>query len=101
MMVALGIGLTDGVKVAERLRRTIESSNVPWGDSHIQVTISIGISTWPTCRASAAEELVSAADKALYTAKQTGRNQVVVMMPDKAVPFCALETDTAAAPGSS
>jgi diguanylate cyclase len=62
---------------AERLRRAVatrprESADVP------EVTISVGIASLEPPGASSVEELVSGADKALYRAKATGRNRVVL-----------------------
>jgi predicted signal transduction protein with EAL and GGDEF domain len=41
------------------------------------VTISIGLATFPT-HGDSLQDLLSAADKALYAAKDAGRNRVVV-----------------------
>jgi diguanylate cyclase (GGDEF)-like protein len=66
--------------VAERIRRevreTLHYHNQEDG-SEGKVTISIGISTFPT-DGSNKTMLLAASDKALYRAKQTGRNRVVL-----------------------
>jgi diguanylate cyclase (GGDEF)-like protein len=41
------------------------------------VTVSVGVAVWPRDGASG-PELVAAADRALYAAKQAGRNRVMV-----------------------
>jgi diguanylate cyclase (GGDEF)-like protein len=61
--------------IAERLRAAVASTNHPTDKGHLRVTISLGIATWPGDGA-APEELIEAADKALYRAKQAGRNRV-------------------------
>jgi diguanylate cyclase (GGDEF)-like protein len=61
--------------IAERLRAAVASADHPTEKGHLRVTISLGIATWPGDGA-AAEELIEAADKALYRAKQAGRNRV-------------------------
>lgn len=73
-----GAGMHDGANIIERIRRTIETEKINWGKKHLAVTISSGIATYPVVRASVCEELVSVADKALYAAKEFGRNQVTV-----------------------
>lgn len=64
--------LTRAREVAERLRQTIEETPNPTGNP---VTISIGIAHHPT-QGQTADETISLADKALYLAKQRGRNRV-------------------------
>ncbi|HYY98708.1 MAG TPA: sensor domain-containing diguanylate cyclase, partial [Pyrinomonadaceae bacterium] len=58
--------------VAERLRTRIERTGVPGVGT---ITASLGIATFPL-HASSRELLVTAADRALYQAKRTGRNRV-------------------------
>jgi diguanylate cyclase (GGDEF)-like protein len=62
---------------AERLRRYVESSHVPGGENQPlgQVTISIGVATYPD-DASDAISLLGAADRALIQAKEAGKNKV-------------------------
>jgi len=78
LMGLAGAGMNDSAIVAERIRRAIETNHIRWGDKHLSVTISSGIATYPVVRASVCEELITAADKALYAAKEFGRNQVTV-----------------------
>ncbi len=62
-------------KVMEEAREAIEKTKVTSGRKHIAVTVSCGISA----RTEAAQPLpavLATADKALYRAKQGGRNQV-------------------------
>lgn len=60
---------------AERLRQAVESRNIKVYDEELKVTVSIGISTFPD-DSSSASTLIELADKALYIAKQEGRNRV-------------------------
>jgi diguanylate cyclase (GGDEF)-like protein len=60
--------------VAEKLRRHIES--YPFPGVPRPVTISCGVADYPS-HGSTRDELVAAADGALYQAKQAGRNRVM------------------------
>jgi diguanylate cyclase (GGDEF)-like protein len=59
--------------VAEKLRRVVADHQFPGVPR--PVTISLGIADCPT-HAASRDELVRAADEALYAAKQNGRNRV-------------------------
>jgi len=58
--------------IAERLRQKIEEAAFP----NRQVTVSIGIASCNPSPQGSIRDLISAADKALYRAKQNGRNNV-------------------------
>jgi len=58
--------------IAERIRATIQASRI-LGDKR-DITISLGIASYPE-HAGTVVDLVEKADKALYTAKKTGRNK--------------------------
>jgi diguanylate cyclase (GGDEF)-like protein len=59
----------------ELLRATIEKTPVAFGTSVIHVTASFGVGTFPQSGLKR-ETLIAAADRALYAAKDAGRNQV-------------------------
>ncbi len=64
-------------RLAEAVRIEIESAAVPaGGDLVLPLTISAGVADFPR-DANGPQELVAAADKALYAAKENGRNRVV------------------------
>jgi len=63
--------------VAERIRRAIESIAIKAYDELLKVTISIGIAQFPL-DADVAWHLIDKADKALYKAKQAGRNRTFI-----------------------
>jgi diguanylate cyclase len=69
------------VRIAERLREKVEQT-VFFSEDHqsIRITVSIGVANYPL-NADKAEELVLVADKALYAAKQSGRNRVLAAEP--------------------
>ncbi len=66
----------DALKIAERLRKSVAAQNFNVGEgTSIGVTISLGVAGYSRCMR-APSELVSAADAALYAAKESGRNCV-------------------------
>ena len=70
-------GEREAAKIAESIRSSVEQCQVIWGDTTISITTSIGIAQFPAHGVTGAAVL-DAADKALYAAKQAGRNQVRV-----------------------
>ncbi len=66
-----------GVDVAERIRSTIERHPFAFDGNQIPVTISIGVATLDSTSKNP-EDLIATADKALYDAKNQGRNRVCV-----------------------
>ena len=63
-------------KVAERLRAAVESHSISRQDEELKVTISMGVATVPRGDIATPAELVTAADQALYRAKENGRNRI-------------------------
>jgi len=59
---------------AERLRKAIEEHPFEVDGERVQITISLGIATFPE-DAEEKHELIEKADMALYQAKETGRNR--------------------------
>jgi diguanylate cyclase (GGDEF)-like protein len=71
LVVLPGVDLPEGVAVAERLRQAVNETK-PAG---LEVSISLGVAA--ACGAEVGyERLLSAADRALYEAKDAGRNVV-------------------------
>lgn len=66
-----------GRKVAEKLRRAIERTTFPKGDTQPlgQITVSLGLASFPE-DTEHGNTLLALADEALYQAKALGRNQV-------------------------
>lgn len=64
-------GTDAALLVAERIRKKIASRLAA---VHIPVTASLGLATWPV-NGTTANNIVAAADTALYLAKQNGRNR--------------------------
>jgi diguanylate cyclase (GGDEF)-like protein len=70
--------LEGAVEVAERIRSRIEAERVRGvnGGSPLRVTASVGAASMPAS-AKTAQDLIAAADAALYEAKRSGKNRVV------------------------
>ena len=66
------------LQVAERLRLSVEKHRFKAYDEVGQATISMGLATFPE-DAREAESLIDKADRALYQAKQSGRNKVCAL----------------------
>jgi diguanylate cyclase (GGDEF)-like protein len=65
------------LNIAERIRINIENAVVPCSDGReTKVTVSIGVNTQLPPHGSSYDGFISKADKALYKAKETGRNRV-------------------------
>ncbi|MFA4916209.1 MAG: diguanylate cyclase [Syntrophales bacterium] len=72
-----GTPLETALERAEKLRTEILSQNFNFNNRDLgQVKLSLGVATCPI-HAQTGEEVIAAADGALYQAKQTGRNRVL------------------------
>lgn len=69
-------GLEEARVIAERLRATIADSEMRYNGISFRITISIGIA--PARLEEKLETLIGEADRALYRAKESGRNRVEV-----------------------
>jgi len=71
---------TQALQLAERIRSTLEASEVSVPHHRLRVTASLGVST---LRADdrEPEQILERADMALYAAKESGRNRVVANPP--------------------
>ena len=68
--------LSDAVDTAEEFRRGIEKLKIFAGETPIAVTCSLGVAEWQA--GDTIDALLRRADVALYKAKRSGRNKVVV-----------------------
>jgi diguanylate cyclase (GGDEF)-like protein len=71
--------LSEGMAVAERLRQAVQEMGFPPPMDNLTVTVSLGVSTYPTEQIDCVDSLIRQADEALYRAKQSGRNRVEMM----------------------
>lgn len=77
--------LETALQLAEELRQQIEHKSIPFGETDILITASIGVATWEDGVASPSE-LFAHADSALYHAKHSGRNRISYMENGKVRP---------------
>jgi len=76
MVVLLGASGNDVLEVGEAIRRTVSERTTSWGEQQIKVTVSIGGASLATANVKDEQDLIDAADKALYQVKESGRNRV-------------------------
>lgn len=73
-----GADSSDAAHVAERIRSAVESTSILISDHPFSLTVSVGVATRVPRSVEETETLLAEADSALYQAKDTGRNRVVV-----------------------
>jgi len=74
--------LATGREVTERVRAAIAGSRLYWAGADLGITCSLGLAGKPETTTQAAN-LYSAADAALYRAKEGGRNRVELALPSR------------------
>ena len=81
LVVLPEMSVEEACEAAERLRRRVVSEPVPVvAGQALDMTVSIGVAVFPN-HGQSAEELCGRADKAMYLAKNLGRNRVEVYAP--------------------
>jgi len=76
VIILRAISIELAAQLGERLRRLVEATVTAYGERELRMTVSIGAAGFPSTRAETVEQLLEAADQALYRAKKAGRNRV-------------------------
>ncbi|MBC2271953.1 GGDEF domain-containing protein [Listeria welshimeri] len=79
------INVSETEHLAEKIRRKVEKIEIPIAASGSVITISAGIANYDGHNYPTADELLHAADQALYKAKQNGRNQVHIRQTEPVI----------------
>ncbi len=82
VVLARETSLAGGKALGERVRKAVERSHLAWQGRDLSLTVSVGVAVNAGMGkfepGTSDRQLVEAADRALYRAKQAGRNRVVV-----------------------
>ncbi len=74
LVLLVSTGKEQAISTAERMRKAVEEMALEFGEKRSYITLSLGIATAPL-DTKEKEELIELADKALYHAKKSGKNQ--------------------------
>jgi two-component system cell cycle response regulator len=78
LIVMLNCDREKAIKVSERLRQSVADSPMIVKGKELNITCSLGVAFTDTSNGTRVAVLVQAADEALYSAKQAGRNCIKV-----------------------
>jgi len=81
VMILRHTGLVEATRIAKQLHEAVSETRSALPVGHVQLQCSIGVAAAPE-HGLTAQELLSAADVALYHAKRRGPNRVEVFSPD-------------------
>ncbi|WP_395402314.1 diguanylate cyclase [Pseudoduganella sp. UC29_106] len=83
-LLSAATDVSDAFGVAQAICSELERLALPHADSPFgHVTISIGVAVLVPTDASSPQKLIELADQALYRAKQRGRNQALLAVPEQ------------------
>ena len=78
LLVLPSTNFSGALSVAERVWRSIGGENFVLGQVSVRITASIGVAIYPSHDIKSRDELLKAADVALYQAKNEGRDRICV-----------------------
>jgi diguanylate cyclase (GGDEF)-like protein len=76
VVILPNIAVEIALKRAKEMREALNSLNVEYGKFNLSITISMGISSYPT-NGDDRDSVLRAADRAMYAAKQAGRDHIL------------------------
>jgi two-component system, cell cycle response regulator len=76
-VICRGVDLVGGAAFGERIRRMVQAQTFEYQETKLNITVSIGVAAVTDVGMREHQELIAAADEALYAAKRGGRNRVV------------------------
>lgn len=90
-------GQKEALDVAERVRAGVAERAVTWQGASLHTTVSVGVTAFETHVAELDKLLVSA-DRAMYQAKENGKNCVMLVPPAASAGFPAMADERARLP---
>jgi diguanylate cyclase (GGDEF)-like protein len=76
-VICRGVDLVGAAAFGERIRRMVQAQPFDYQGTALKITVSVGVAAVTDVGMREYQELIGAADEALYAAKRNGRNQVV------------------------
>jgi diguanylate cyclase (GGDEF)-like protein len=70
-------GGNEAIQTAERIRRAVEETAFMGTEQGLNVTVSLGVATYPSRGIAERADIIAKADAALYEAKEGGRNRAI------------------------
>jgi diguanylate cyclase (GGDEF)-like protein len=83
LIVLQKCNLDAGIAIAEQIRQITKSEDIQFKQNVIRITVSVGITLFSGREEMiiGVDELIGYADKALYRAKEAGRNRIIALNP--------------------